>query len=119
MKKIFSQKIIPNKLICNSSLYPIKITDDKFIINKFCVFINEDNKIENIGIMEGLHPNCDLKSKLFCIPEFLKEFELNEKSLKIIINMFEIFNFDSSFFQPWDCFEQVYVQEERIKIEVL
>jgi hypothetical protein len=119
MKKIFIHSIIPNKLICNSSLYFIKIIDPKFIIEKFFVITNEYDKIENVGIINGLHPNCDLKTKLFCIPEYLKEYELNENSIKIILNMLEIFNFDSSFFQPWDCFEYEYVKEERIRVEPL
>jgi hypothetical protein len=119
MKKIIIQTIIPNKLICNSNLYSIKIIDPKFIIKKFFVAVNEDNKIENVGIMDGLHPNCDLKTKLLCIPEYLKEYELNENSIKIIFNILEVFNFDSSFFQPWDCFEYEYVKEERIRVEPL
>lgn len=105
MKKVFNQTIIPNKLICNSNLYSIKIIDPEFIIEEFCVFIDEDNKIENIGIIKGLHPNCDLQTKFFCIPDYLKEYELNQETIKIIINIIEVFNFDSSFFQPWDCFE--------------
>lgn len=117
MKKIFKQTIIPNKLICNSNLYNIKITDSKYIIEEFCVFTNENKKIEDIGIIKGLHPNCDLQTNLFCIPKYLKNYELNEKSIKIIFNILEIFNFDSAFFQPWNGFEYEYVKEERIRVE--
>ena len=113
-QQIFNKEIIPNKLICNSNLYDIAITDSKFIIEKFCVFIDDDDKIEDVKILKGLHPNCDLKTKFLCIPEHLKKCELNDVSAKIIFNVLEIFNFDSSFYQPWDSFEYVYAKEERI-----
>jgi len=117
MKKTFIKEVIPNKLICKNNLYNIKLTNPEFIIKKFCVFLNDETeKIEDVGIIEGKHPNCDLKTKLFCIPEYLKNYKLDDNSFKIIINILEIFNFDSAFYQPWDSFEYVYVKEERILI---
>jgi hypothetical protein len=109
MKYTFNQKIIPNRLICNNSFYNIKVINSKFIINEFCIHIDKNNKISSITITDGIHPNCNLKNKVVCIPDYLKNLELNKDTMKIIINILEIFNFDSAFFQPWDSFE--YLEE--------
>jgi len=104
MRKEFHNFIIPDKLICNSTLRKIRIIDPEFYIKNFIVY-TKNNKIDKIIISKGKHPNCDPKTKIFCIPLFLNTLELDNSSLDIIINMFKIFNFDSAFFQSWESFE--------------
>lgn len=105
MKKIIiNKKIVPCKLICNKKFYKIDVTNSIYNIEEFIINVNEDDKIENIIITKGKHPNCDSVSKEFCIPEYLKDFKLNTEVLKIIENMIKVFNFDSAYYQPWNDF---------------
>ena len=101
---IIEKRIIPNKLICNKSLYEITLNSDKYVIKKIVVFINRDNKIEKLFILDGIHPNCNPKTKEFCIPNSIKQIQFDKNSLEIIENTIKIFNFDSAFFQPWNDF---------------
>jgi len=104
MSKKFYKTVIPDKLICNSILRKIRIIDPEYYIENFIIYF-KNKKIDKIVISKGKHPNCDPKTRIFCIPEFFNNFELDDKSLDIIINMFKIFNFDSAFYQPWKSFE--------------
>lgn len=101
---IIEKRIVPNKLICNNSLYDISLNSDKYIIEKIVIFTNKSNKIEKVFIMDGIHPNCDPKSRELCIPDSIKEMKFNENTIEIIENTIKIFNFDSAFFQPWNDF---------------
>ena len=106
MVETIKQKIIPEKLMTSNNFYRIKLTDNKYIIKEFEVYTNEKTKkIEKLTITKGKHPNCDQKTKDFCIPDFLKEKEFNSESLDFIINMLKIFNFKSSYIRPWFSFE--------------
>ena len=115
MIKTVKKKIIPEKLITNKEFYKIKITDNTYIVEEFIVHIdNKTKKIEKIRITKGRHPNCDPKTKDFCIPEFLKEKEFNSESLDIIINVIKLFYFDSSYEKPWYSFQINNGKEEYI-----
>lgn len=104
--KASKKEIIPNKLICNNSLYDITLNSDKYIIKRIVIVTNENNKISRIMILDGdgIHPNCDPESKEFCLPDSIKGMEFNDNTLEVIENTIKIFNFDSAFFQPWNDF---------------
>jgi hypothetical protein len=97
--------IIPDKLICNSNFYKITITDSNYIIKGFEVY-TKSNKIEKIKLNEK-HPNCNPDTKEFCIPSFVKGMNFNDDSIQIITNMLKIFNFQSSYYNPWCVFELI------------
>ena len=102
---IIKKRIVPDKLMSCSTLYYITITNPKFIINEYEICVGNNKKIEKIKLLEGKHPNCDPQTNEFCIPDFIKKLEIDDKVLEIIENMFKIFNFESSFYQPWADFE--------------
>jgi hypothetical protein len=104
--KAIDVNIVPNKLICNNSLYNISLNSDKYFIKRVIILINENNIISKIMILDGdgIHPNCDPETKEFCLPDSIKCMELNDNTLEIIENTIKIFNFDSAFFQPWNDF---------------
>jgi len=99
------ETILPDKLIYDSNLYKIEITDPDYIINGFQVY-TEKNKIQKIKL-NCYHPNCNPKSKEFCIPDCVKNLELNKESIHLITNMLKLFNFDSSYYQPWISFNYI------------
>lgn len=105
MKYSFERKIIPKKLICNTSIYKIIITKPTFIIRNFDIYVNKDEKIEKIIITNGKHPNCNPETKIMCLPDYIKDLEMNNQTLNMIICMIEIFNFNSAYYQPWSVFE--------------
>ena len=107
IKYSFVKNIFPDKLICDLILYEITIIDNRFIIRDYDIYTTKDNKIEKIVITKGLHPNCSKKSGSFCIPDFLKTFELNKDTIKIINEMFKIYNFESAYYLPWEAFEYI------------
>jgi hypothetical protein len=108
MIKIIKKKIIPEKLISNDKFFRIKLIDNKYITREFEIHLNnKTKKIEKLRITKGRHPNCDPKTKDFCMPEFLKEQQFNSESMDLIINMIKLFNFKSSYETPWNSFELI------------
>lgn len=109
MKIIYKERIIPNKLILDSKFRKIKITNSEYYIDKFTVYLNENNHIEKLIIDTGKHPNCNPKNKEFCLPDLVKNINFieynNFKPMDLIISMLELYNFNSSYFQPWNEFE--------------
>ena len=99
------EMIFPDKLIYDHSFYKIKVTDPDYVINGFQVY-TEENKIQKIKL-NCSHPNCNPNTKEFCIPDCVKNLEINEESLKTIISMLKLFNFDNSYYQPWISFDYV------------
>ena len=106
-KHTFKCDIFPDKLICNSNFKNIIVTKSEYNIKEFCVYTDSEreDKIKEIYIFKGKHPNCDPKNKMFCIPDFLKNQILNKESMELILNMIKTFNINSAFFQPWADFE--------------
>jgi len=105
MISTIKDEIIPSILKRGSSYYKIKIVDPDYIINEFKIHTNENKKIEKIIITKGKHPNCDPNNKIFCIPDFLKNQEIDDKTIIDITNMFLIWNFDNAYIKPWTCFK--------------
>ena len=103
---IIKKRIIPDRLICNSTLYSIKLNNPTYIIDEYTIFLDKNKNIEKIKLLKGMHPNCNPKNNEFCIPDFIKKInKIDDETLKIIENMFKTFNFDSAFYQPWNDFE--------------
>lgn len=101
----YKETISPDKLIYDSNFYNIEITDFNYIINGFHIYTKK-NKIQNIKL-NCSHPNCNPKTKEFCIPDFIKDLEVTKESIQIIINMLKLFNFDNSYYQPWIAFKYI------------
>lgn len=103
---VVNTEIIPNKLICNGSLYNIILNNQLYTIRKYAIFKNEFGYIDKILILNSKHPNLDPVTQEFCIPNTIKQINvINDETLNIIENMFRIFNFESAYFLPWEDFE--------------
>ena len=118
MKHSFNTTIVPNRVIVNSEFYKIDIIDPELIIKQVDIYtFNKTKKINKIFIKQGIHPNANPHTGEFCIPDYIKKMEVNGDSLKIIENMITLFNFRSSYFQPWSGFkkqERSILNEEKV-----
>jgi hypothetical protein len=91
---------VPHKLIFKNQIYEITKIDNKFTIKGFTVK-TVNRKIDKITI-NNPHPNANPRSGDFCIPNSLRDHELNSDTIKMIENMLCIFNLDDCYFTPWD-----------------
>jgi len=90
----------PYKLIFRNQIHEILKLDPKFVIRGYKIQ-TVDGKIDNI-FLNNPHPNADPGTGEFCIPNKLRELELNENTLKMISTMLCCFNLDDCYFTPWD-----------------
>jgi hypothetical protein len=52
-------------------------------------------------ILNNPHPNANPKTGEFCIPSYLRDYTINEKTLQFTENMLRCFNLDNCYFTPW------------------
>lgn len=102
---------VPYKMIYKNSIYKITNLDRKFVIRDIIVK-TVDNKIDMVFI-NSPHPNANPNDGEFCIPNYLREHELNKKSLETIRLILCCFNLDDCYFTPWNEIE--YEKQEDIR----
>lgn len=90
---------VPNILIFRNRIYKIITIAPKFTIKGY-IIKTVDNLIDMV-ILSNPHPNANPKSGDFCIPPYIRNLKLNEKSLGVIENMLRCFNLDDCYFTPW------------------
>jgi len=91
---------VPHKLIFRNQLHEIIDLNKKFVIKEFIVK-TVDNKIDKV-ILNNPHPNAEPRTGSFCIPNSLREHDLNQNTIKMIESMLCCFNLDDCYFTPWD-----------------
>jgi hypothetical protein len=105
--------IRPRKLIFQNKLFNITQLAKKFDIVSYIVK-TVNGKIDMV-ILNNPHPNAVPKTGEFCIPNNLRDHELNEVSKNMITSMLSCFNLDDCYFTPWD--ELKYEKDEVYKWE--
>lgn len=90
---------VPNRLIFRHEVYQIIDIVRKFTIREY-IIKTVDNKIDMV-ILNNPHPNANPQTGEFCIPNYLRSYEINKQSLQFIENMLRCFNLDSCYFTPW------------------
>lgn len=98
--KRISNIYVPYRLIFNNEIYQITNIHKKYVIKDLTIK-TVNRKIEAIEL-ESPHPNSNPRNGEFCIPDHLRNFEVNEKSIKMIELMICCFNLDDCYFTPWD-----------------
>jgi hypothetical protein len=91
---------VPQKLIFNKQIHNITNIDKKFITKDYKIK-TVNGKIDTVTL-NNPHPNADPRTGEFCIPNLLREWEINETSLNFIRSMICCFNLDDCYFTPWD-----------------
>jgi len=94
--------ITPSKMIFKRELKRITYVFPELIINGYSIYINR-NKLYKL-CLENIHPNCDQKTKIFCLPDCILGKELNKEIFKIIDDILCTYNLDSCYYIPWKYF---------------
>lgn len=92
--------IRPRKLIFRNKLFNITRLAKKYDIVSYIVK-TVNGKIDMV-ILNNPHPNAVPRTGEFCIPNSLREKELNDESKSMITSMLTCFNLDDCYFTPWD-----------------
>lgn len=92
--------IIPSRLIYKNKFYSITDIDDDYIVNKYEIHLDDNDRIENVYI-DADHPNSDPRTDIFCLPEGLKNRYLTRKLIKEIEIIIETYNMNHPYFSVW------------------
>lgn len=128
--------IIPKRIVERNKIYKILYVPKTFIINNF-LLITKNNRLKELVIENSFHPNAsynldnpEYNHKLikkdtppnrqyFCLPDNLKNIEIDEDKLKyiypMIVSMINTYHNDSCFYTTWRLVkwikEEDYIQE--------
>lgn len=91
---------IPRKLIFKNQIHEITNINRKFVIKGYKIK-TVDDKIDMV-IINNPHPNANPRTGEFCIPDNLRQHELNESAINMIDCILICFNLDDCYFTPWD-----------------
>jgi len=95
---LYIEKIKPEKAIKEKNAYEIVYVSPQFILNGFIVTTINDI-VQNIHIL-GLHPNANLDTKEFCIPDHKKEVLYDEIYYDLLRSNLKTYYLDNSHFIP-------------------
>lgn len=103
--KVVTEKIIPEYCYLYGNKNKISRIDEEFIIDEFVINLTKENKINEIIITKGNHPNCDQKTRKFNLPKNIKNKRFDENLLRYIINYMKtirvhiVYNISSGIFE--------------------
>lgn len=112
--------IVPSRLIHQNKLYSITYIDDDYIINKYEIYLDDNDRIEMVKI-DADHVNSDPKTDIFCLPEEIKKRYLTKELIKKIEVIIETYNLNHGYYTPWqyikyDKYDQIkYIKEQQKK----
>jgi len=92
--------LVPDRLIYQNNLYAIVEIDDDHIINKYEIFLDNEDRIMTIKI-DADHPNADPVNDIFCLPEYIKNRYISKKLIKEIEVIIGTYNLNHPYFSPW------------------
>lgn len=97
---IFICEIVPNTVVRNESAYEITYLDRSLHLKGFVIttYLKED-QIATINLF-GEHPNSNLDTNAYCLPEYKKGMTFNEKSLSLLLKNLKCYYLDSAYFIP-------------------
>lgn len=71
---------------------------DEYIIQKY-IIITHDGCIDKV-LFDAKHPNCDPKTKEFCMPTYLRGVPVNYNSVALLEDSMKYYQFPLCYFQP-------------------
>ena len=92
--------IVPDKMFFDNKKFVLTKVDPEFVIKIYDIFLDRNNCVRKLSLLSK-HPNCDPKTKLFCLPNFVKENEFNEAVKCMIYYCLSTFNLENCYFMPW------------------
>lgn len=98
------KEIIPETLIQGENIYDFTWTHNKYLIDGFIInyfiSINERPMITSVSIFGGSHPNADSNTRVFCLPNHMKNKELTPQYVIDLRKTMSIWNLNSCHFMP-------------------
>ena len=91
--------IIPTKAIYKKRVKEIKKVDSSFVVKGYNIHL-KNKKIDKVTI-DSKHPNCNPENNELCIPDFVKNINLDKTVIIVIENLLQTFNLDSCYYIPW------------------
>ena len=95
---LYIEKIKPNRAIKEKNAYEIVYVPSQFILNGFIV-TTTNQLVQSIHIL-GLHPNADLNTKQFCLPNHKMETEYNDIYYDLLRTNLKTYYLDNAHFIP-------------------
>jgi len=95
---VYIEKIKPKKAIKEKNAYEIIYVPPQFILNGFIVTTINDI-VQNIHIL-GLHPNVDLSTKEFCLPDHKKDVVYDDIYYDLLRSNLMTYYLDNAHFIP-------------------
>jgi hypothetical protein len=96
---IYIEEITPNRVVKNKNAYEITHLSPFLKINGFAVTVNPKGLVENIFLF-GLHPNCELKTNLYCLAKHHKGVQFNEEYYENFKNNLRVYYLDDCHYIP-------------------
>jgi len=96
---IYTEKIIPDRVVKKKAAYEITHLSPFLIIEGFTVVVDANGLVEKVFLF-GLHPNCDLKSNLFCLSKDQKNSEFNEEFYERLMQNIRVYYLDDCYYKP-------------------
>jgi hypothetical protein len=98
---VYDLFIKPKILKYNKRTYFINnILNDKYIIKK-CQLTYKNNKLIEIKILKGIHPNCSPDTNIFCICPLIGTLYDKIWTLPTLKGILGVHNLESCYFHTW------------------
>jgi hypothetical protein len=95
---VYIEPITPNRVIKNKEAHEITHISSFLKINGFTIIVS-DGLVENIFLF-GLHPNCDLKTNLYCLAKHHKGVKFDEEYYENFKNNLRVYYLDDCYYKP-------------------
>lgn len=97
---IFICTIIPDTVVKDGSAYEIIHLNQSMHLKGFLIttYLKED-QIITINLF-GEHPNCNLDTNAYCLPEYKKGMTFNKETLSLLLKNFKCYYLDTAYFIP-------------------
>jgi hypothetical protein len=89
--------IYPSKVRIYGKLYSVEPRSEEVKIKKITLYLDRANRLTKVVVDTKVHPNCDPRTKEFCLPEEVKKLEYNETLVKLVGSLLSVWNLDNCF----------------------
>lgn len=100
IKVVLDKPIVPDKMFFEGKKFIITEVDPEFIINQYYLYVDENQHIQKLSLVNK-HPNCDLETGFFCLPEFVKKMTFSKEVKCMIHCWLGSFNLENCYYMPW------------------
>lgn len=100
---IYLEILAPNRLYDGDYAYRIKRISSKYALTGFIVqtsMIDGIEKVLSVITIGGLHPNSDVDTGVFCLPNYMKYQEFNDRYITDLRKTIKIWNLNNCHHYP-------------------